>query len=56
MTNKTKVREIFTSIQGEGPYVGVKQLFVRFCGCNLRCDYCDTDVSTNEEYLEFTPQ
>ena len=39
----TKIREIFTSIQGEGPYVGQKQLFVRFCGCNLKCKYCDTD-------------
>jgi len=56
MTNTTKVREIFTSIQGEGPYVGVKQLFIRFCGCNLRCDYCDTSVDVNEDYLEFTPQ
>lgn len=43
MTNKAKIREIFTSIQGEGPYVGTKQLFIRFCGCNLNCAYCDTD-------------
>lgn len=56
MTNKTKVTEIFTSIQGEGPYVGVKQVFIRFCGCNLRCDYCDTQEYPNEEYTEFTPQ
>ena len=40
-----KVNEIFTSIQGEGPYVGYKQLFVRFCKCNLNCSYCDTDFS-----------
>ena len=39
----TKIREIFTSIQGEGPYVGEKQLFIRFCKCNLACNYCDTD-------------
>ena len=38
-----KIKEIFTSIQGEGPFVGYKQLFVRFCGCNLNCLYCDTD-------------
>lgn len=43
MTNKAKIREIFTSIQGEGPYVGTKQLFIRFCDCNLNCAYCDTD-------------
>ena len=40
------VKEIFTSIQGEGPYVGYKQLFIRLCGCNLNCAYCDTDFST----------
>lgn len=43
MTDKAIIKEIFTSIQGEGPYIGYKQLFVRFCGCNLDCDYCDTD-------------
>lgn len=56
MTNKAKIIEIFTSIQGEGPYVGVKQLFIRFCGCNLQCDYCDTNGLANEDYLEFTPE
>jgi len=56
MTNKAKIKEIFTSIQGEGPYVGVKQLFIRFCGCNLRCDYCDTTGIPDESYLEFSPE
>lgn len=52
MTNQTKIREIFNSIQGEGPYVGEKQLFVRFCICNLNCAYCDTDfdVSKSKDY------
>lgn len=48
MTNKAKIREIFTSIQGEGPYVGTKQLFIRFCGCNLNCTYCDTDFEAEK--------
>lgn len=39
---KYKVAEIFTSINGEGMCVGELAVFVRFCGCNLRCDYCDT--------------
>ena len=42
-TEKVKIKEVFASIQGEGPYIGAKQLFVRFCNCNFRCHYCDTD-------------
>lgn len=34
--------EVFDSIQGEGMLVGSRQIFIRFCGCNLRCYYCDT--------------
>ncbi|MCS7129915.1 MAG: 7-carboxy-7-deazaguanine synthase QueE [Archaeoglobaceae archaeon] len=37
-----KISEIFESIQGEGIFVGVRQMFIRFCGCNLNCYYCDT--------------
>lgn len=46
MTDKVRVKEVFASIQGEGPFVGYKQLFIRFCGCNLSCKYCDTDFRT----------
>lgn len=47
---KTKINEIFASIQGEGPVVGYKQLFIRFCGCNLNCNYCDTEFVEGKEY------
>lgn len=37
-----QLTEIFSSIQGEGPYLGLRQIFLRFSGCNLKCNYCDT--------------
>lgn len=39
---KGYIKEIFTSIQGEGIKVGKRQTFIRFLGCNLSCNYCDT--------------
>jgi 7-carboxy-7-deazaguanine synthase len=33
--------EIFSAIQGEGAYVGERQIFLRLAGCNIRCAYCD---------------
>ena len=53
MTDKIKIKEIFDSIQGEGPYVGEKQLFVRTTKCNLNCKYCDTDFLCDENSKEY---
>ena len=47
---KGEIVEVFPSIQGEGIFVGQPQLFIRFAGCNLECDYCDTDFH-NGTYL-----
>ena len=47
---KGKITEIFESIQGEGFYLGEKQVFVRFFGCNLDCKFCDTKLTHFSEY------
>ena len=38
---ETDISEVFSSLQGEGPYLGTKQIFVRFGRCNMHCAYCD---------------
>ncbi len=49
---KGKISEVFESIQGEGLYLGERQVFVRFFGCNLRCRFCDTKL---DSFLEYDP-
>jgi len=36
------VSETFSSFQGEGIFVGERQIFVRTAGCTLTCSWCDT--------------
>ena len=45
---ETELIEVFSSIQGEGLLVGCRQIFIRFPGCNLNCDYCDTDFARRD--------
>lgn len=41
MTATARISEIFSSVQGEGTLLGLRQIFVRFSRCNLDCPYCD---------------
>ena len=51
MSKFYKVNDIFYTLQGEGFYTGVPAIFIRFAGCNLRGDFCETDF---KERLEMT--
>ena len=42
MGHTFRLAEHFISINGEGQCAGELALFLRFAGCNLRCDWCDT--------------
>ncbi|MBM3244109.1 MAG: 7-carboxy-7-deazaguanine synthase QueE, partial [Candidatus Omnitrophica bacterium] len=50
---KGRISEVFDSIQGEGLYLGERQVFVRFFGCNLNCRFCDTKLNS---FLEYAPE
>ena len=48
MSEKLKIVEIFKGISGEGISAGEVKTFLRFEGCNLRCRYCDTTYSYDD--------
>lgn len=50
---KLNITEIFYSVQGEGPSIGIPSIFIRLSGCNLKCPFCDTKYSLTGG-LEYT--
>lgn len=42
------ISEIFQSVQGEGRYAGVRQVFVRFFQCHMHCVWCDTPAAIGD--------
>lgn len=56
-TATASLSEVFSSIQGEGPFVGVRQIFVRLYGCHRRCEFCDSpETVTAWQPAGFKPQ
>lgn len=50
------ITEKFLSLDGEGPTAGELAVFVRFCGCSLRCSWCDTTYSFDTCAETLTPR
>lgn len=42
---------IWPSLQGEGPFHGLKAVFIRLAGCDLQCPGCDTDYTSNRKKM-----
>lgn len=47
--DRARVTEIFSSIQGEGPRMGERHIFIRFEACHMACAYCDEDHKKGRE-------
>ena len=44
------IQEIFPTLQGEGPFVGQGAIFIRLGGCNLKCNFCDTEFDNFKNF------
>ena len=51
-----KVSEIFSSIQGEGPYAGKPSIFLRTALCNLKCVWCDTKYTWDWDNYDYSKE
>jgi 7-carboxy-7-deazaguanine synthase len=43
---KYLINEIYYTLHGEGRRYGIPHIFVRFSGCQLSCDFCDTEFES----------
>lgn len=43
---RLRISETFTSVQGEGQWLGIPSFFIRLSGCSLRCHWCDTPYAS----------
>ena len=41
-----EIQSVFKTLQGEGLYTGWPSIFIRLGGCNLACDFCDTEFES----------
>src|SRR5262249_10439037 len=42
---RMRITEIYKSIQGESSFTGLPCVFVRTTGCDLRCSWCDSELT-----------
>ena len=45
INERLRIIEIYASIQGESTWTGKPCVFVRLAGCNLRCNWCDSEFT-----------
>ncbi|OJV13533.1 MAG: hypothetical protein BGO27_04655 [Alphaproteobacteria bacterium 33-17] len=48
-TGVFQIKSIVASFKGDEPYCGAPAIFVNFGGCNLACNFCDTDF---EDFID----
>lgn len=50
-SDRIEIHSIWDTIQGEGPFAGMPATFIRLAGCNLQCQFCDTDYTSRRYSL-----
>lgn len=49
-----RITEIFTSLQGEGKFMGLLTTFIRTHGCKAGCVWCDSPYSFDGKFTEMS--